>query len=1384
MSKALTQTIQNQINSQNLRIHFILKVGGVNYASSLVSWQISFSKEYGSATASFILSNNNNVFGENGTSPINIGDTVEFIEKFGGDVTEFKKFYGVVNQRSITKSGNDRTITLECYDYISTLQYLDINLDVEGEKGYVEYETLVPQFLPSPNESMAQIFNFANDSIADDPRPILAIRTKDATLEDPAYDGFEVLYDVGQVKMGFPINASANYDIIAKKYYYYVHGLYIEDILEDILLEPDGYGNYLFGETTAQGIIDNHLTETYNNVEGTNTDVLTPNLTSSTITIETTTAYNNVTGDNTLLIADPTGFPEFVQEADEYLNQVSVNGDVFTYTDIESGNRLVGIPVSGEYSLRSHNSGSYVEYESIYPAGQVWYLKYSNIITDLTSADFTIPSPAVLQYFDKRNGRIILNQPIATSSVVTCNSNYSFKTLQATGVELNKISFRDREIENRFEAIKKLRDYLAPNYIIRTQGDNKIWSSYLYQKTVEDYTLELVSNLNYLEDQDLYTRVKFFGKNNNPTNLMFKDGVAFMTSGNPYKGTAVAAELTSIRDESEYWVYSCPLSPDVKNYCMEGTNPVVTGVGVNTTGLPENVVDGALTTNYGGSHLEVEYYQCNYDFSVTITWDEPVYCRYVEAFLSFTTSDTHNGTYYIDLYYNNQWNVEQTVAYTNPRGQQDKRFSGIWNTVTGIRFRAVATGTSHIGKNEDEWEGGIQCLVQELRVWGSLTPVGVGQIIIETLKPTVWINNVPVDNKLHEMTYQPVIIELTTRTDTSMTSGGGKCLPADTLIEMEDGSNKRIADIRMGDLVRGGGKVTELIYTEHSENVELYKFNFGNKEILASYYHPFNDEPVNVTKSGIFTKNTYDIYTTKGFYYVNGITVLSTLDKNYSAKNIYYNKNKFLQSIGRFFNKHFGCNHKKCSCALTGCIAGGGGGGSSSSSSHTYYYYKIRFPHRNIEPTKEILIYDALGVLVYTVPPNTPEMNYATGLLSVPGDVQQTDIENVSKATYWIFYSSDDLIIDYEEAEFRISKKLIDTPAQVIVRATFEYLAIVTPVKDIASIIDGKWDTQVQTEFYSQPPAGYHYGTIDLGAIKNIQALDILAGFYKPNRTANDSRRFDINMALTLHYSLDGVDFHEVSDKTHNVELTGGEAASFDDNDLGTNFQARYLRIILESVDKIEFEKGVWVVAITEVSAYDDIVLTGESKLIPYTTSTANIIIESGMSSGEYPTTVEVLSTVGFSVPESGEDYHTAYIENDIFRYNGLTATSFTGVNGLEETHPAGSRVSQTLENDSDFYDYRALRPKLGDRLYKKMEIDEKKLYDQTFLNRLAKAWLREFVKNHSKCSVDILYAPYLQVGQTIKLVDPFTGANTRYFIESLQDSNGFYTLSIAQYPD
>jgi hypothetical protein len=50
---------------------------------------------------------------------------------------------------------------------------------------------------------------------------------------------------------------------------------------------------------------------------------------------------------------------------------------------------------------------------------------------------------------------------------------------------------------------------------------------------------------------------------------------------------------------------------------------------------------------------------------------------------------------------------------------------------------------------------------------------GIGQIIANTIKPIVYINSVPIDNKSHLIAGQQVAIETQTKTITE-TSGGGK----------------------------------------------------------------------------------------------------------------------------------------------------------------------------------------------------------------------------------------------------------------------------------------------------------------------------------------------------------------------------------------------------------------------------------------------------------------------------------------------------------------------------------------------------------------------------------------------------------------------------------
>ncbi len=890
--------------------------------------------------------------------------------------------------------------------------------------------------------------------------------------------------------MGSALNVRDNYQVISN-YSYYTKGVFVEDVIESILTQADGYGSYLFGQPSSQHLIDLHLTTNFVNEEGTTTDILVPSLANSTLTFDTTLTADFGGGAETLYLTDVTAFPTS--------GTASVNGDSFSWSG-KSGNSLTGVT-----GLGGHNSGDYCDYEATYASGQIWYTTYSNITSTLTSVDFTIPG-GTFKYFDKRGnnngGILVLTTPIGVGNTVTCNVDYTFKTLQATGIQINRIVFRKREMDNRLSAIQKIKQYVAPNYIIRTQGDNKIWASYLQQKTTADYTLSLPTGFNYLEDQDLYTRVLMWGKNREPTNLMFGDLVDYASDNeDSYTGIANQEELSYFGEEK---------SGTISDWAS-------------------NLLAEAELLHQSETQFLIDYI---------------------------------------------------TEKYI------DKDYSG-----------QDATGYYVFG-----------------------TPISdQGKILLDTVTPTIFVNGVPIDNQVHQMSAMPVKIKQTTET---ITEGGGK---------------------------------------------------------------------------------------------------------------------------------------------------------SKSVSVHTYYYYEVIFPHSSLVPTEPIYLYNNQGILEYTIGANDPNVDYGNGIWTIPG-IERNDVAEVlSTATYKVLYSSDKVIIEYDDVIFKIHKSLLPEPNSVTVKASFEYWAIAIATRDISAIVDGRRSTQMQMEFFGEPPTGFHVATIDLGASYNIQAIDIVGGFFKPDA----NRKFDVGFRITMQSSTDGSTFLPISDKTEGFTVQGGEAITFEEQDLGSAFTARYLKFTLDEVDRINYGRGRYVVAITEISVYTDIILESDVKLIATTTLAENI------SPGE--TTIDVVSTSGFTEPESGET-ETAYIGKDTdkdFTYTGLTSTSFTGVT-LESaiSGSIGDYVTQTLTGDRTIYDNDALLPNLGDRLFKKNLVSDRNLYSQSELDVVSKGFLSEFYKNHSKINVDVLYSPFLKVGQTVSVTDAYNNLSSeRYFIEKIADRNGFYNLVLAKYP-
>ena len=154
--------------------------------------------------------------------------------------------------------------------------------------------------------------------------------------------GNSIIYSEGQLKLGFPLNARYNYDLIALSYYFYSHGIYAEDVIKEILIQTDGYSNYLFKELTQQALINNHLTETFQNVEGAISDYLVPNYSDSEITIETTLTSAVTIGNGSIIVTDTSGFP--------ITGNGNINGDAFSWSG-KTATTLTGIPSSGIYPL-------------------------------------------------------------------------------------------------------------------------------------------------------------------------------------------------------------------------------------------------------------------------------------------------------------------------------------------------------------------------------------------------------------------------------------------------------------------------------------------------------------------------------------------------------------------------------------------------------------------------------------------------------------------------------------------------------------------------------------------------------------------------------------------------------------------------------------------------------------------------------------------------------------------------------------------------------------------------------------------------------------------------------------------------------------------------
>jgi hypothetical protein len=448
-------------------------------------------------------------------------------------------------------------------------------------------------------------------------------------------------------------------------------------------------------------------------------------------------------------------------------------------------------------------------------------------------------------------------------------------------------------------------------------------------------------------------------------------------------------------------------------------------------------------------------------------------------------------------------------------------------------------------------------------------------------------------------------------------------------------------------------------------------------------------------------------------------------------------------------------------------------GGTSEITSHTYFYYKIYFPSHDIIRTEPILLYDQTGTLLYTIGPNDSRVDYENGVWEVPGNERNETVEKISTASFWINYSSDKLQIDFNNVLFKISKSLIPDVKYVKVTADFEYSTALAPIDSGRNIFDGRWDTQAQVVFYAKPPSGYAFAVLDLGQSYNIQAIDLIHGFFKPD----DRRSFDINNKYTLQYSTDNINYYAVCKDATNFNLSGGASVSFERDKLGDDFSARYFRLIINDMNKVEYGNGCWVASFVEFAAYQDVVLKGNAFLSP-TTALNGAYVGSPLSGAGATVNLTVDDTTAFST------HGTAYLDEIAFTYGNKTTTLFQQCSG-SGIYPAkadGTRIAADIESDTKLYDDDGILPKLQDKLFKVKDLNPY-LDTQAKVEKRASDYLSEFLKDNHKATIETVYGPHYRIAQTVLVVDAINNVSRRYFIESLKGTERSLELTVSYYP-
>ena len=991
---------------------------------------------------------------------------------------------------------------------------------------------------------------------------------------------------------------------------------------------------------------------------------------------------------------------------DNYKNNVFVSSQILNQKMTEDGNAIDVLYPNVEE----------VEIENvIYEPYNIFYHKYNNIQSNLLKSDYQISDGSIIQnypsavspgVFDgslnsvcQRYGCVIVSGA-NKNTIITYNysnnpsKDYTFKTLQSSGVKLSVIDYRFQNSKIRYDAIKELCNLVAPNYVIYYDGYDKVWLKYLQQRSNDasnpnnyDYELPLIQSHTEFQDADIYTRVRMLGHNSMPNNLLPNK----LDSTNPYQNnsnyTAFASQQKLVLAPADY-------------------SSMINSL----TGLPNYYylkVDNLNTST------------CNLQSILTVP-------QYPKLWINNQSQGT--TTTLVDNYPAEGWTY---ITNTNSNG----------NGVSYIGFAFIPETNFNLPFN-----------------------FYIGSMLFISTDPNSEAYDPITDSYLKTV--------LTTNNSNEYFSGTTGMWEVNFINSMP-GSKWGSESVK---------SITSIDFSVSINNV--WKFQPKNNNDIGAPYEVFKVDSKYVqlsTPSPLYLLSCTTYY--NGLYtpgsLINGWTTwLFDRDTKTPANCISY--------AGTSSNSYFILDCTLSDITTVQSI-------SFFVPQTVLYLGRITgdFTFKFFDSNNNLIGYESypLDIIIngqiydhYTV-----QFNLRSGVKRIQIYINSIPINTISPSRYvWTFTGISEIEVNYTKLVQNISADFWYTSTLSIPSNT-----------NISKLTDGSIESQCQTVFSTPPVKDFIYIIFNLvtkqdGSLYNIDAIDITGGFYIPN-PSTPARKYSVSANYTLLYSLESsiddpnnTSFYPISSDTSNFSLTSNQTVSFEQSQLGANFEARRIAIQVNNVSVLSgFGNDIWVVSLAEFDCYSDLILDETVKLVPQSGINSNISIGDTIINGTCFTSFLQDGTTGTAV------IFDSINGNENISYSAITNSTMTlyAPYAQKNHNTLNTKIVKELIDDNNplsetygyIYDSQNLLANYKDKVYRNMEVS-------TYLNtvkklkNMANLYLNEYISKTFELDLNEISHPDANVGDTVLVENPVTEIQSLYYVSSVSSNNGQYSFKLAKY--